>query len=77
MKEELASLAADVLGIERSSVVPELSREHEDQWDSLGHLRLVTAIEERFGIRLSMEEIESSMTIADLEHVIEQHSNTQ
>jgi acyl carrier protein len=35
-----------------------LSRDNLKSWDSLGHIRLVTAMEEAFDIRFTLEEIE-------------------
>jgi acyl carrier protein len=36
-----------------------LSRENLKVWDSLGHIRLVAALEETFGVAFTIEEIET------------------
>ena len=41
---------------------PSLGRESLTGWDSLGHIRLVAAIEEAFDISFTIEEIESFTT---------------
>lgn len=35
-----------------------LSREQLEAWDSLGHIRLISATEETFDVRFTLEEIE-------------------
>lgn len=70
MNQDLAAVVAEVLGLEPDSVEPELSRQDEDRWDSLAHLRLITAVEERFSVKFTMEEIESIQTLADVDRLI-------
>ena len=70
MNEELSKLVADVMGMDVTDVTTSLSREEEERWDSLTHLRLVTAIEETFSIRLSMDEIENIATLADVDDLV-------
>jgi acyl carrier protein len=69
----LASLVAETLGIDEARVVPELSAETVEEWDSLNHLRLITAVEKQFQIRLSMEEVISLTNIGDLAQVVAHH----
>jgi len=49
-----------------------MTPENVDKWDSLNHLRLVTALEQQFGIRLSMQDIQSMQSIASLKTVVGQ-----
>lgn len=74
MIDALPTLVADIMDMDRSDVSPSLSREEEDRWDSLNHLRLVTAVEEEFSIRLTMEEIEKIATLGDLDELIRKYS---
>lgn len=57
MKDAVRMVIADVLEIEPALVSDDASRETLGEWDSLSHLRLVMALEETFGIRLTMGEI--------------------
>lgn len=59
MNQELQELIADTLDLPPAEVTETLAREDVDQWDSLSHLRLVTAVEQSFGVRFTMSEIES------------------
>lgn len=70
MNEQLQRILAETLGIDMENVTPALNREAEDAWDSLNHLRLITAVEEAFGVRLSMAEIQRIATAADLEQCL-------
>lgn len=74
MNDTLVSLLSDATGIDASEITPELSREEDDRWDSLSHLRLITALEQTFSIRLSMDEIEEIQTGADLEKLVNERA---
>lgn len=74
MNEILAGLLADIIGVDSSEISPETSRENAEQWDSMNHLRLITAIEESFSIHLTMDEIENIKSFADLEIAVAAHS---
>jgi acyl carrier protein len=37
-----------------------------DAWDSLNHLRLITAVESAFSLHLSMQQIQKIHSLADL-----------
>jgi acyl carrier protein len=51
-----------------------LGRETLKAWDSLGHIRLVAAVEEAFGATFSIEEIESFTTAG---RIVETVTNKQ
>lgn len=40
-----------------------LNRDAMESWDSLGHIRLVTALEEAFAVTFTLEEIESMTSV--------------
>lgn len=63
MMESIKEIVADILGLEPAEIDDEFSRETADNWDSLNHLRIVTAIEQSFSISLTMDEIESATSI--------------
>ena len=71
--DELASVIAGTLGIDRARVRPELSAEAVDEWDSLNHLRLITAVEKHFAIRMTMEEVMSLANVGDLATIVVGH----
>lgn len=67
MNEQLRTIVADTLGIDPEAVTPHTSREDEPAWDSLNHLRLVSAVEEAFGVKLTMAEIQEIATAGELQ----------
>lgn len=67
MDTQLQRLVAEVLEIPPESVRPELRREDTPEWDSLNHLRLVTAIESELGVTFTMEQIVAITSVADLQ----------
>lgn len=48
---------AGVLEVPQSSIEDGFSRDGASSWDSLAHLRLVSALEEAFGVRFTMQEV--------------------
>ena len=54
---------AEELGVDPGTLSEESSPETVEQWDSLAAMRLVAAIEEEFGTRLSTGEIMKMRTI--------------
>lgn len=66
MEERLRRVVAEVLDVSPESVTDETSPETVETWDSLTHLRLITAVEAEFEIQLSMQTIQSIQSVADL-----------
>ena len=71
MNNKLAEIVAEIFFLDEDEVKPELTPEDVALWDSLNHLRLVTAVEAEFGIKLSMSDIESIDSISRLNEIIE------
>jgi acyl carrier protein len=55
-EEQLKQVLADVLDLEASAIGETASVDTIEQWDSLKHLNLVLALEERFGVTLTEEQ---------------------
>lgn len=70
MNQRVKQLVADVLGLEADAVGDDLSRDSADAWDSLNHLRIVTALEQEFAITLSMEEIQGAQSVGHLVEIV-------
>lgn len=54
---KLTTLFHDVFDDESIVVTPELTADDVDEWDSLSHIRLVLAIEKKFGLKFSAAEV--------------------
>lgn len=74
MDAKFNALVAEIFELEEGAVKDDLTPETVDLWDSLSQLRLVTTLEEEFGIRLSMEEIESIQSIGGLREIVRRHA---
>jgi len=54
---QLTAIFHDVFDDESIVVTPELTADDVDEWDSLAHIRLVLAIEKKFGLKFSAAEV--------------------
>jgi acyl carrier protein len=50
---------------------PTLTAEEVEEWDSLTHVSLVLAVEEEFGIRFRVGEVEATKNVGDFAALIE------
>jgi acyl carrier protein len=65
------ALLADALGIDRSVVDADTAISTTLQWDSLAHMRLILALEERLERRLEPESIVAISSIQDVAALLE------
>ena len=61
--EQVRGIASDVFGVPADTITAESSPQSIESWDSMQHLNLVLAIEERFGVRFEPEEMEEMKNI--------------
>jgi acyl carrier protein len=71
---KLVEIVAELFDLEPAAVDDALTPEDVELWDSMNHLRLVSAVEEEFQIKLSMQEIESIHNLGALRALIEQRA---
>jgi acyl carrier protein len=69
--DEVRSIASDILGLPVARLTADSSPETVESWDSVQHLNLVLALEEKFGLQLSPEEIEQMKTLGATATLIE------
>jgi acyl carrier protein len=75
LNEKLVEIVAELFELDPAAVDDALTPEDVELWDSMNHLRLVSAVEEEFQIKLSMQEIESIRSLAVLRALVEQHTS--
>jgi acyl carrier protein len=75
LNEKLVEIVAELFELDPAAVDDALTPEDVELWDSMNHLRLVSAVEEEFRIKLSMQEIESIRSLAVLRALVEQHTS--
>lgn len=69
--EQVRSVASDVFGIPAEKITKESSPDTIENWDSMQHLNLVLAIEEKFGVQLEPEDIEQMKTIGSVATLVD------
>ena len=72
-RTKIGGLLSEVFKIDADEVTDDTAPENVALWDSLNHLRMATAIEELFGIRLTMKEIRSMISFEKIVEVVENH----
>jgi acyl carrier protein len=69
--EQVRDVASDIFGVPADSITTESSPKTIESWDSMQHLSLVLAIEERFGLQLDPEEMEQMKNIGAVVALVE------
>jgi acyl carrier protein len=69
--EQVRNVASDIFGIPADRITAESSPETIENWDSMQHLNLVLAIEEKFGVQLDPEDIEQMKNIGAVAALVE------
>lgn len=69
--EQVQAIASDIFGVPSAKITTDSSPETIETWDSMQHLNLVLAIEEKFGLQLSPEEIEEMKSVGAVAALIE------
>jgi acyl carrier protein len=72
VNEKLVEIVSELFDLDPSLVRDELTPEDVELWDSLNHLRLVTAAEQEFEVKLTTAQIESITSLGVLRALIEQ-----
>jgi len=71
MLQQVRSIASDIFGVPADKIGAESSPETIENWDSMQHLNLVLAIEEKFGVQLEPEDIEQMKNIGAVAALVE------
>lgn len=56
-ERRIKEVMAEVLEIDPAAIGESFHRDDAPAWDSMNHLRMVSALEEAFGIRFTMKEV--------------------
>jgi acyl carrier protein len=69
--DQVRNIASDIFSIPAEKITASSSPKTVETWDSIQHLNLVLALEEKFNLQLSPEEIEDLKSIGDAAKLIE------
>ena len=73
---QLNELIGSVINVSPSKLTSKSGPENLAEWDSLAHIGIVTAIEQTYQVQLTMPEILSVKTIAELRNILENRGVT-
>jgi len=73
-KERLTKCFVEALGVSPGTVTDGLAYNSVKQWDSVGHMALVAAIEAEFDVMLDTDEIIAMSSVAAAEEILRRHS---
>jgi acyl carrier protein len=68
--DQVRGIASDLFAIPADRVKAESSPENIEAWDSTQHLNFVLALEEKFGLQLSPEEMEQMRSVGEAAKLI-------
>jgi len=68
--DKLKMLFSDLFNVEEKDISLETNRNNLSEWDSLGHISLISMVEEEFGMSIDAEDIISIMSVNDLIRLI-------
>jgi acyl carrier protein len=69
--EQVQGMASDLFGVPADQITRESSTESVEAWDSTQHLNLVLALEDKFNIQFSPEEMEQMRNIGSTVKLVE------
>jgi len=69
MINSVERIVSEIFEIDEKDLTDTHSPDNVEAWDSMNHLRLVTAIESEYDIRLSMREVQSMLSVGDIKKV--------
>ena len=72
VKARLGNIAQEIFDDDDLVFSDDLGRENIKAWDSLGHIRMIAAVEEAFGITFTIDEIEGVRTMGQIVALIDE-----
>jgi acyl carrier protein len=69
--DQIRTMASDFFGVPAERITAGSSPQTLEAWDSIQHLNLVLAVEEKFGLQISPEEVEQMSSIGETVKLVE------
>ena len=63
----------DILDVKKGTVSLKMTSSDIDQWDSVATVNITIALEEEFGIKFKLEDIQSVKTVQDFVELVQAH----
>jgi acyl carrier protein len=75
LRDDLQQVFRDVFGNDMITLADETTARDIPEWDSLGHVNLMFALEDRFGVRFRGNELAEFANVKELEEYLAAHAN--
>lgn len=72
--ERLNAIFRDFFDDDEIELTPETTADDIDDWDSLNHITLMSAVEEEFGIRFTMGQVSGMKNVGEMAEIIARNS---
>ncbi len=66
LEQRVKAVVADTLGLPVENITLETAAGEADGWDSVGHLNLISALEQTFGVHLAISDVESLTNVKQI-----------
>ena len=73
LHNKVIGVFAKTFGLLEEEITPNIAYNSHEKWDSLGHLELVSNLEEAFGISFSMDDVQNMSSVAVCEEMIQNY----
>ena len=70
MEDRIKVIMAEILDVPMDTIQDDFGPDDAPSWDSMNNLRLVTAIEEEFKVKLSMDDIKRMVDFGQVKTVL-------
>lgn len=71
VQEQLTEVFRTTFGDESIVLAPEMTADDIEAWDSVSHIALIYSIEDEFGIKLGVRDLENLHNVGDLMRTVE------
>ncbi|MGN0589898.1 MAG: acyl carrier protein [Ruminiclostridium sp.] len=72
--ERLNEVFRDFFDDDEIELTPETTAEDIEDWDSLNHITLMSAVEEEFGVRFTMGQVSGMKNVGEMAEIIAKNS---
>ena len=69
--DQVRTIASDIFSVPADKITADSSPQTIENWDSMQHLNLVLAVEEKFGVQLSPEEVEQMKSVGAVAAIVD------
>ena len=72
VEQEVKEIMADLLGMPKDEITDKTSFKNAEAWDSLKHMEIIAALEERYDILLTADEIVTMLSFGKIKTLLKE-----